>query len=337
MFWSNICKIFFFSLFLIVAFMPGLSTGGNHWLRVLLTTVSGTSEIPEFVALGYVEDELLARYDSKNQSLEPLKKWVVDVVGEDHWNRHLKILQEQQLMCRNILLMLMILNYHTSGIHTLQHKLGCSLNDDTTRISNAFFQLGYDGQDFISFDKETLTWTAATPLAKLVKNEWDSGIAFNIEMHGYLEKGCIEMLQKYIKYTQTHVGRKVPPEAKMTEKTESGSTNLKCRATGFYPRDIDVYFVKGDNDRIETATSSGILPNSDGTYYTEKWTEIDPQDKYNHSCHIEHEGLKSKLIVKLDQTSNVALIVGIIAAVAVILMAVITVVIWKKKQKVLEN
>ncbi|XP_043938087.1 major histocompatibility complex class I-related gene protein-like [Protopterus annectens] len=120
----------------------------------------------------------------------------------------------------------------------------------------------------------------------------------------------------------------------MTDIAESGSTKLKCTVSGFHPQAIDVYFVKGDNDKIETATSTGVLPNNDGTYYIEKWIETDPQDKYHHSCHIEHESLKSTLIVKLDQTSNIALIVGIvIAVVAVILIVVIAVVIWKKKQK----
>ncbi|XP_043938088.1 class I histocompatibility antigen, F10 alpha chain-like [Protopterus annectens] len=314
--------------------MSFLFAGRSHSLRYFYTGISGTSNFPEFVTTGYVDDVEIDRYDSVIQRDVPVAHWMKENEGQDYWDGQTETLKGWQQTFKANVKIVMDRTNQTTGIHSFQLMYGCSMNDGTTSGSNGFYQLGYDGQDFVTLDKGTMTWTAATPSAVITKNKWDPNTARNMQWKGYLDQTCIEWLQKYLKYGQTSLKRKVPPEAKMTDKTDGDNTKLKCTVSGFHPQDIDVYFVKDDDNKIETTTSTGLLPNSDGTYYTEKWIEIDPRDKYHYSCHTEHESLESKLIVKLDPESNVALIAGIvIAVVAVILIAIISVVIWKKKQK----
>ncbi|XP_043939240.1 major histocompatibility complex class I-related gene protein-like [Protopterus annectens] len=331
-FCTDVCKpsfkVFSFLMLLGVAFIPGFSTGGSHSYHFSYTAVYGTSVSPEFVALGYVDHQLITKYESTNQRFEPSAKWVKDVVDKDFWDRNTENLKGTQQIFKSNLKHLMN-RINRTGIHCFQLMYGCSLHDDGT--TGGFRQYGFNGQDFIAFDKDTQTWTAAVPSAVITKNKWNAGTAYNMDRKGYLEHECIEWLQKFIRNGQFNLKQKVEPEANLTVKRDGDNTKLKCTVSGFYPRDIDVYFVK-DKDKIETATTTGILPNSDGTYYIAKWIEIDPQNKNQYSCHVEHEHLK--LNRKLDSESNVALIAGIIiaAAVAMILIAVIAVVIWKKQQ-----
>jgi len=82
---------------------------------------------------------------------------------------------------------------------------GCELDDDSTR---GHLQYGYDGEDFISFDKDTLTNIAASPQAFITKTKWDEDKANNEYQKSYLETECIEWLKKYVGYGKDTLERK---------------------------------------------------------------------------------------------------------------------------------
>ncbi|XP_016311424.1 class I histocompatibility antigen, F10 alpha chain-like [Sinocyclocheilus anshuiensis] len=93
-----------------------------------------------------------------------------------------------------------------SGVHAFQFMYGCELNDDGTK--RGYLQFGYDGEDFISFDKNTLTFTAANPQAVITKNKWESTRAEANVYKAYLDNECIEWLQKYVGYGKDTLERK---------------------------------------------------------------------------------------------------------------------------------
>lgn len=82
---------------------------------------------------------------------------------------------------------------------------GCELNDDGT--TQGFYQYAYDGEDFVSLDKNTLTWTAANPQAVITKHKWEA-LAVAEQNKGYLENTCIEWLKKYVAYGKDTLERK---------------------------------------------------------------------------------------------------------------------------------
>lgn len=57
----------------------------------------------------------------------------------------------------------------------------------------------YDGMDFISFEKETLTWVATQPQLQ-EKEEWEDDPIWSKKMKVFLEETCIEWLQRYLSY-----------------------------------------------------------------------------------------------------------------------------------------
>ena len=50
-------------------------------------------------------------------------------------------------------------------MHSTHRMFGCEIQEDGH--SNRFWQFGYDGQDHVSLDMETLSWVSANPVALL--------------------------------------------------------------------------------------------------------------------------------------------------------------------------
>lgn len=83
---------------------------------------------------------------------------------------------------------------------------GCEIRDDGT--TRGFNEFGYDGEDIISFDKNTLSYTAANRQADITKNKMDSNKPKAKHCKAYLENTCIERLKKYINYSKDTLKRK---------------------------------------------------------------------------------------------------------------------------------
>ncbi|KAG8127316.1 putative MHC class I antigen protein [Naja naja] len=112
-------------------------------------------------------------------------------------------------------------------------------------------QFGYDGKDFLSLDKQTLTWTAADWRAQVTKQRWEADLVWTQGRKNFLEGDCIEWLQKYLNYGK-----------------EKGGEILE-----------------------QETFRGGITPNSDRTYHTWLSIEIDPKEREHYKCHVEHDGL----------------------------------------------
>uniref|UniRef100_A0A673LZV2 Major histocompatibility complex class I-related gene protein-like n=1 Tax=Sinocyclocheilus rhinocerous TaxID=307959 RepID=A0A673LZV2_9TELE len=161
---------------------------------------------------------------------------------------------------------------------------GCELNDDGTK--RGYWQYGYDGEDFVSFDKSSLTWTAANPQAVITKHKWDADKAFGEYNKGYLENTCIEWLQKYVRYGKDTLERKV-----------------SCHATGFYPSGVTVTWQKNGQEHIEDVDLGQLIPNEDGTFQVTSTITVTPDELKNNkfSCVVEHQGKTISSILTEDK------------------------------------
>lgn len=83
---------------------------------------------------------------------------------------------------------------------------GCELDDDGSK--RGYYQFGYDGEDFLTLDKSTLTWTASNPQATITKVKWDSTGAYANSENNYLDNICTEWLNKYVDYGKDTLNRK---------------------------------------------------------------------------------------------------------------------------------
>uniref|UniRef100_A0A8C3H750 Ig-like domain-containing protein n=1 Tax=Chrysemys picta bellii TaxID=8478 RepID=A0A8C3H750_CHRPI len=176
-----------------------------------------------------------------------------------------------------------------AGIHTAQAHVGCALSNQAP--VDPRFQFAFDGRDFISFDNQTGTWVAAVQPAFLQKQRWET------------VKTWTQYVQRYLQYEamgDSHtVSPPVPPEVSVSRRDASDSSvTLSCRARGFYPRPIHVSWVRDGEDILVETDSSGILPNTDGTYYTQSSLEISPQqDRHRYACRVKHSSLGEPVLV----------------------------------------
>ncbi|XP_061476651.1 class I histocompatibility antigen, F10 alpha chain-like [Rhineura floridana] len=308
----------------------------SHSFRVFLTAVSEPDQgLPQFTVVGYVDDQPITHYESYTKKVLPLVSWMKEMEKEraDYGKRQTQILQNEEPVFRGNLVTLQNHYNQTGGFHSLQCMYGCEVGPQNHR--GGYFQFSYDGRDFISLDKETLTWTAAEAGAQVTKRSWDRDRARSRYWKASLEKECIEWLQRYLHYGKEVLQRTEPPVVKVTRQAHSdGMETLICQAHGFYPREIDANWRK-DGEVWEEGTFRGVVaPNSDGTYHALVGIKINPKDRDCYRCHVEHDSLQEPLEVAWEEpASNIALILGcVLGAILLIAAAIAGIVLYRKWQ-----
>lgn len=84
------------------------------------------------------------------------------------------------------------------GSHTYQRMIGCELREDGS--STGFLQYAYDGQDFLVFDKDTLSWIAVDNVAHITKRAWEANRHELQYQKNWLEEECIAWLKRFLEY-----------------------------------------------------------------------------------------------------------------------------------------
>ncbi|XP_062825503.1 class I histocompatibility antigen, F10 alpha chain-like [Anolis carolinensis] len=317
---------------------PGAS---SHSLRYFYTSLTESSPgLPHFIAVGYVDDQLFIQYDAHTRKAVRRVPWM-EKAGEadpQYWVWNTQRLQNAEALFRVNLATLRERYNQTGGFHTWQWMYGCELRRDGSKAGH--MQYAYDGRDFISLDKETLTWTAADVPAQVTKRSWEKETNEAQFQKGYLEETCIEWLQKYLDYGKETLLRTERPVGKVSRMAANdGQEALICQAHGFYPREIDATWTKGEENMDHETFRRNIAHNSDGTYHTWLSIEIDPKERDLYRCHLEHASLPKPMVLAYEESGvNMGVIVGAILGVLAILViaAVIYFIRNKKQEKVYE-
>ncbi|XP_064408112.1 DLA class I histocompatibility antigen, A9/A9 alpha chain-like [Latimeria chalumnae] len=249
------------------------------------------------------------------------------------------------------------------GVHTFQNLYGCTLNDDDT--TTGFWNSGYDGDDFSNFDTRGMTLSPGQGKSRMVEKFCSVDQKNVPHTKVYLEQECIEWLRNFLRYGKQKLERKgtpldeglfevacdvtrcvrfvspVRPKVVVYDRlaSESNSIVLTCLATGFYPRAIDVSWVRDGETQMDSAATEGILPNEDETYQIRKRLEIGSEDKHNYTCRVEHSSTELPQIVAWAPSPGLkdgilvpVLVVSVLVLVLVLLLSVTGFVVWKKKK-----
>ncbi|XP_017652797.1 major histocompatibility complex class I-related gene protein [Nannospalax galili] len=217
---------------------------------------------------------------------------MVENLVPDPWKRYTQLLRGWQQMFK-VELRHLQRHYNHSGLHTYHRMIGCELMEDGS--TTGLLQYAYDGQDFIIFNKDTLSWLAIDNVALITKRAWETN---QHELHyqkNWLEEECIAWLKRLLEYGKDTLERTEPPVVRAScKETFPGTTVLFCRAHGFYhpsPQEISMAWMKKVEEIAQEVDYGDILPNGDGTYQNWVSVDLDPQSRDVYSCLVERSGL----------------------------------------------
>nr|AKP95827.1 MHC class I antigen [Ctenopharyngodon idella] len=314
-----------------------LAYAGTHSMKYFYTAVSGDIDFPEFTVVGLVDDGQFVYFDSNTMKAVPKTEWIEKNMKADYWDTEAqKFIGSHQVFRNNIQVAKDRFNQSKStGVHTWQLMYGCELNDGTTQ---GYFQFGYDGEDFVSLDKNTVTWTAANPQAVITKHKWEANRAIAEQQKEYLENTCIEWVKKYVGYGKDTLERKVSPQVSLLQKDPSSP--VTCHATGFYPSGVKISWMKNGQDHDEDVDLGELLPNEDGSFQRMSTLNVGPDEwkKNRFSCVVEHQDktirkTEDDIITNFGDSVPIAIIVGAVAAVVlVIVIGVVGYLVYQRKK-----
>ncbi|XP_060798525.1 BOLA class I histocompatibility antigen, alpha chain BL3-7-like [Neoarius graeffei] len=327
-------------LYILMSALLGHSLFGHpsfavtHKLQYFYTAVTPGMNFPEYTDVGLVDGEPFVYYDSNIRKYSPKTEWIKKITDSDadYWNSGTQDQQDAEEIYKEDVVTLMKRFNQTEGVHTLQRLYGCEIDDDGT--VRGYDQLGYDGEDFISLDLKTVTWTAAKPQAVINKYKLDATGTADFDKY-YLENICIEWLLKYVSYSREILERKDRPEVSVFQK--HSSPEVVCHATGFFPKSVNITWQKDGEDVYEDVELSETLPNHDGSFQERSVLKVPAEalQKHTYTCVVQHSSLEEEIVMPVSQIlrgGRVNVVFGIVFAAAVVLVAVVGILIWKKKK-----
>ncbi|XP_053530342.1 BOLA class I histocompatibility antigen, alpha chain BL3-7 isoform X2 [Ictalurus punctatus] len=324
-------------ILIFLAFCVHLSAADTHSYQYFETGVTSGINFPQFTVVGLLDGVEFEYYDSNIRKYIPKTEWMEKNEEPGYWSRYTQIAQGTEEIYKDDVAKLMQRFNHTTGVHTVQSMYSCERDDDGT--IRGYYQDSYDGEDFISFDLKTLTWIAPTPQALITKNKWDNDPGYNIQWKNYLEKECIDWLNRHLSYGRETLERKVPPTASVFQK-HSSSPELVCHATGFFPKTVMITWQKDGEDVHEDVELRETLPNQDGSFQKRSILTVSAEDlqKHTYTCVIQHSSLEKEIVLREEDIrilnpggALIGIIVGVVAALLVLVAVVAGIVVWKKK------
>ncbi|XP_067468051.1 class I histocompatibility antigen, F10 alpha chain-like [Thunnus thynnus] len=322
----------------------------KHSLTYIYTAFSKPVELPgihEFTAMGLLDNRMIDYYDSDLKKKVPKEPWMREKLPADYWEKGTQSrLSKQQWFKVNIDILKKRMNQTDEEVHILQWMHGCE--GETRPDGSVVFRRGmdmynYDGRDFLSFDDTNAVWVASANIAVQTKRKWDDVPVLKEYTKGYLEKECIDWLNKFMTYGQEQLknaSRLSPPDVYVfatNTKTEA-IVMLTCLATGFLPKDIKLE-IKRDGrvlTKEDGLLTSGVRPNEDDTYQRRDSVEILRSDVASYRCEVRHsatnvyeERIWDRYCPDPAGGNSVGIIAGVMVVVGVLVVAAVLVVLYR--------
>ncbi|NXM39200.1 CD1D protein, partial [Gymnorhina tibicen] len=301
---------------------------GTVTLRLLQTTTFQNTSFVDTEGLGLLEDIELGSLNKHTGSIRFYQPWVRPALPQADWDtieNLLKIYLQQFSRHINEGAMQRDIPYP----FVVQCTAGCELYPN--RTSRAFAYVGYNGQDFLRFDTENVTWTLSqdTKLSRYVQSFLQNYTALSELVEIIFNDTCVDDMEVLLHYGRAAVERQEPPVATVFARTPSpDQLLLVCHVTGFYPRPISVAWLR-DGREVPPGpvlNTSTILPNADLTYQLRSVLAVAPRDGHSYVCRVRHRSLGTRTLLIPWGNSEAVLITGLmaglLAAMAVAAMSV---------------
>ncbi|NXD77544.1 CD1D protein, partial [Halcyon senegalensis] len=292
-------------------------------LRLLQTSTFQNTSFVDTEGLGLLEDIELGSLDKHTWNIHFYQPWVRPSLPRSDWDTIEKMLKIY-LQHFNHLINEGAMQKDVSYPFVAQCMAGCKLYPNGT--SQAFAYVGYNGQDFLSFDMDNATWLLSqdTNLSRYVQAVLQNYTAFSELVEVIFNDTCVGDMEMILQHAKTALERQEPPVATVFARAPSpAQLLLVCRVTGFYPRPISIAWLR-DGQEVPPGpalNTSAILPNADLTYQLRSILAVAPRDGHSYACRVRHRSLGTRSLLIPWGNSEVVLIAGLgaglLAAVAV--------------------
>ncbi|XP_031239976.1 hereditary hemochromatosis protein-like [Mastomys coucha] len=267
----------------------GSSTQGTHTLRYDVTARSLEGlEKTRLLVLIYVDDELFLKYDGDSRKAKPWRCWMKGHGGNETCARESENLWKKEERLRGMMAEIINQKSQEKGLHTLQATLGCELpRNGSTR---GFWHLGYDGQNLLTFDMKTLTWTVNVPSNKQNKTFWVTHAPRADLVKTLLDDICPAQLRRYLASLGNALQDTGSPMVKVTCRNYPvGRITLTCRAFNLYSRVATLVWLQDGKPVQQDLFGPGtVLPSGDGTYQTWVSIRVLPGQEPQFTCNLRH-------------------------------------------------
>ncbi|XP_058028326.1 H-2 class II histocompatibility antigen, E-S beta chain-like isoform X2 [Ahaetulla prasina] len=169
----------------------------------------------------------------------------------------------------------------------------------------------YDRQEIARFDSERGEYVALTGLGKADADYWNRNKLYVQIAKGEVDRFCRNNYRLYnyeaAKREERLISRRAKPTVTISPTKmdpTSPNTILLCTATGFYPMEIEVQWLKNGEPEKEGVAFGEELQNGDWTYQLQVMLETQPQRGDVYTCKVEHTSLEAPITIQWEPRSS---------------------------------
>uniref|UniRef100_A0A8C6XLU9 Ig-like domain-containing protein n=1 Tax=Naja naja TaxID=35670 RepID=A0A8C6XLU9_NAJNA len=191
-----------------------------------------------------------------------------------------------------------------------QGKLECLFLNGTQRVQ--FLERHfYDRQEYVRFDSDLGKFVAVTEFGKVDADHWNRDEQWMQGRKAAVDYFCRHNYEvnsyEAPKREERTIGRRTKPTVTISPtKMDPASPNtiLLCTATGFYPLEIEVQWLKNGQLEEEGVAFGEELQNGDWTYQLQVMLETQPQRGDVYTCQVGHVSLEAPITVQWEPRSS---------------------------------
>ncbi|XP_027588755.2 antigen-presenting glycoprotein CD1d-like [Pipra filicauda] len=330
------CCLLLILLYLFLLSGTWATLQGTFTFRLLQTSTFQNTSFVDTEGIGLLEDIELGSLDKHTWDIHFCQPWVRPSLPHSEWDtidNMIKIYLHQFIRQINEGAMQKDVPYP----FVAQVMAGCKLYPN--RTSQIFSYVGYNGQDFLSFNTDNATWTLSqdTDLARYVRDVLQNDTTLVEAVKDLLNDTCVNALEMFLSYGRAALERQELPVATVFARTPSPhQLLLVCHVTAFYPQPISVAWLR-DGHEVPPGpqlNTSPVLPNADLTYQLSSVLAVAPQDGHSYACRVRHRSLGTRSLLVPWGNSPVLLITGLVAGLlgAVALAALLLLCLWRRRK-----
>uniref|UniRef100_A0A8D2IX73 Ig-like domain-containing protein n=1 Tax=Varanus komodoensis TaxID=61221 RepID=A0A8D2IX73_VARKO len=192
------------------------------------------------------------------------------------------------------------------GGHRLRpQKAECRFSNATGREQVRYlFRHIYDRTEIARFDSARGRFEALTPLGEPDAEYWNSQKEELEYRRASVDRFCRHNYEIVGPFAH---GRRVQPAVTISPTKDdplSPRTLLLCTAASFYPREIEVRWLKNGRRATEGVFYGEELHNGDWTYQTQVMLEDTPQRGDVYACQVEHASLQTPITMQWEPRTS---------------------------------